>query len=94
MINWSVDEKKFKKESPKEYKLWRLTQLINYGLDEGEKLYKKEIEDFWPKIKERLDPDRRKTIEFIVWGKKWNQEAGLLPNRSNFWQWYFKKNTS
>ena len=29
MINWSTDEKAFKKKYPKEYELWRLTQLIN-----------------------------------------------------------------
>jgi len=40
MINWSTDEKLFKKKYPEEYKLWRLTQLINYGLD-GEKLEEK-----------------------------------------------------
>ena len=37
MYNWSTNEEKFKKENPKAYKLWRLEQLINYGLD-GEKL--------------------------------------------------------
>src|SRR3990170_2543573 len=42
MINWSIDEKKFKKENPEEYRLWRLTQLINYGLD-GEKLDREEV---------------------------------------------------
>ena len=42
MINWTVDKAKFKKEQPKEFTLWRLTQLINYGLD-GEKLDKKEV---------------------------------------------------
>ncbi len=42
MINWNTDEKKFKKLHPNEYKLWRLTQLINYGLD-GEKLDVREV---------------------------------------------------
>ena len=42
MINWSTDEEKFKKENPKEYKIWRLSQLINYGLD-GEKLDTAEV---------------------------------------------------
>ncbi|MFH1536298.1 MAG: hypothetical protein ABIC96_04520 [Patescibacteria group bacterium] len=93
MYNWSTDEKRFKKENPKEYKLWRLTQLINYGLD-GEKLDKKEVKKAWPKIKDQLDPDRRKTIELFLWEKKWHKEKGLLPDRSNFWQWYFKQNIS
>ena len=55
MYNWSVDEKEFKKENPKEYRLWRLTQLINYGLD-GEKLSKKLVKEAWHKIKGNLDP--------------------------------------
>lgn len=93
MINWSTDEKTFKKKYPKEYKLWRLTQLINYGLD-GEKLDEKEVKRAWPKIKDRLDPDRRKTMEFFLWDKKWQIEPGLRPDRKNFWQWYFKYCTS
>ena len=94
MINWSVDEKKFKKENPEEYRLWRITQLINYGLDENERLDKNEIVEAWPKIKSRLDPDRRKTIEFYLWDRKWHKEPGLRPDRKNFWQWYFKRLTS
>ena len=42
MFNWNVDEERFKKEDPEGYRLWRLTQLINYGL-EGEKLDREEI---------------------------------------------------
>ena len=34
MYNWSVDEKNFKKEDPQGYKIWKLEQLINYGLGE------------------------------------------------------------
>lgn len=68
MYNWSnIDEKQFKKKNPEGYKLWRLTQLINYGLD-GEKLDREEVKKAWPKIKDQLDPDRRKTIEFYLWG--------------------------
>lgn len=76
MINWSVDVQKFKKKHPKEYKLWRLTQLINYGLD-GEKLDEKEVKAAWPKIKERLDPDKQKAVEFFLWGTPWHKEPGL-----------------
>ena len=69
MYNWSTDEKRFKKESPKEYKLWRLTQLINYGLD-GEKLDREEVKKAWPKIKNRLDPDLGNFLEFLLWPKQ------------------------
>ena len=90
MHNWSVDEKSFKKENPKEYRLWRLTQLINYGLD-GEKLDKEDVKKAWPSIKDQLDPDRRKTVEFFIWGKKWHKEKGLRADRKNFWLWYSKR---
>ena len=45
MYNWSVDEKLFKKEDPEGYKIWRIEQLINYGLD-GEKLDEKIVKKF------------------------------------------------
>lgn len=80
MYNWSVDEKKFKKENPKAYKLWRLTQLINYGLD-GEKLDSQEVKNSWPAIKNRLDPNVKAYLEYILWG--------TIPSSknitSNFW---------
>lgn len=79
MINWSTDEKTFKKKHPKEYKLWRLTQLINYGLD-GEKLSEKELKLNWDKIKNRLDPYKARALEFLLWQKQYS-----LPNNLTFW---------
>lgn len=84
MINWNTDDQRLKKDHPEEYKLWRLVQLINYGL-EGEKLDEQEVKNAWPKIKNRLNPDKRKVLELLLWNKKWQKEPGLLPNRSNFW---------
>lgn len=69
MYNWSTDEKAFKKKNPKEYRLWRLTQLINYGLD-GEKLDRNEVKKAWPKIKDRLDPDLRDYLKLLLWPKQ------------------------
>jgi len=69
MYNWSVDEEAFKKRDPKGYKLWRLEQLINYGLD-GEKLDEEEVKKAWQKIKDRLDPDIKKYLEFLLWQKR------------------------
>lgn len=40
--NWSVDEKAFKKADLESYKIWRIQQMINYGLD-GERLSRKEV---------------------------------------------------
>ncbi len=68
MFNWSVNEEKFKKDSPREYRLWRLTQLINYGLD-GEKLDKKEVKKSWPAIKDMIDPNTKVYLEYLLWGK-------------------------
>jgi hypothetical protein len=80
MLNWSTDEAKFKKENPKEYKLWRLTQLINYGLDKGEKLDKKEVKKAWPRIADRLDPYKKRALEYLLWERQYS-----LPNNLSFW---------
>jgi hypothetical protein len=80
MLNWSTDEKKFKKEDPEGYRLWRITQLINYGLDEGEKLDREEVKQAWPKIKDSLDPYKARLIEYLLWGKLYS-----LPNNLTFW---------
>lgn len=89
MWNWSVDEEKLKKEHPKEYRMWRLVQLINYGLDEGEKLDEEEVKRVWPKIKDQLDPYKARTIEYMIWGKRY-----LLPTNLTFWNWHMLKDIS
>lgn len=68
MYNWSTDEKRFKAENPKEYRLWRLVQLINYGLD-GEKLDREEVKKSWPKIKTKIDRQKRIVFEFFLFNK-------------------------
>ncbi|PJA21408.1 hypothetical protein COX59_04305 [Candidatus Beckwithbacteria bacterium CG_4_10_14_0_2_um_filter_47_25] len=80
MINWSTDEKKFKKNDPKGYRLWRLTQLINYGLD-GEKLDKQEVKKAWPKIKDRLDPNTLAYFNYLLWGKR----PASTDIKTDFW---------
>ena len=82
MYNWSVDEVKFKKKHPKEYRLWCLTQLINYGLD-GEKLDEKEVKAAWPKIKDRLDPNTKIYLEYLLWHKK----PFSRQIKKDFWTW-------
>ena len=69
MYNWSTDEKKFRKENPEGFRLWRLTQLINFGLD-GEKLDRQEVKKAWPKIKDRLDPNTVTYFNYLLWGKR------------------------
>ena len=68
MYNWSVDEKYLRK-FPKRYELWRLEQLLNYGLD-GEKIERKKVKANWQFLKNRLDPYRRKLVEFLLWPKQ------------------------
>lgn len=86
MYNWSTNEEKFKKENPKAYKLWRLEQLINYGLD-GEKLDREEVKTSWSKIKNNLDPYKKRLFEYLLWGK-----LHSLPNNLTFWNWFPMKN--
>lgn len=69
MYNWSVDEKKFKKEDPEGYEIWRLEQMINYG-EPGEKLDKNLVLKYWSKIRNRIDPSYRKYLEFLLWPQK------------------------
>jgi len=78
--HWSVDVKKFKKENPEAFRLWRLEYLINYGVQEGEKLSKKEVIKYWPKIKDNLDPYKKRAMEYLLWGKLYS-----LPNNLSFW---------
>jgi hypothetical protein len=68
MYNWSVDEKYLKK-FPKKYQLWKLEQMLSYGLD-GEKLDKKEVIANWNYLKRRLDPKRKEFIEYLLWPKQ------------------------
>ena len=67
MVNWSTDEVKFKKKNPREYKLWRITQLINYGLD-GEKLVLSEVKNSWEYIKSKIDEPTKNYLQYLIWG--------------------------
>jgi len=78
--HWSVDTKKFEKENPRAFRLWRLEHLINYIL-QGEKLSRREVKKHWLKLKERIDPEEKRLIEFFLWGKRYS-----LPPRKFFWE--------
>jgi len=79
MINWSTDESKFKKENPQEYKIWRLTQLINYGLN-GEKLPAIDIKKNWATIKDKIDKPTEAYLSFLLWGK---QPSSMRINKNS-----------
>ena len=85
MYNWSVDEKKFKKEDPEGYKIWKLEQMINYG-EPAEKISKRLVKKYWKKIKDRIDPYKKRLIEYLLWGKIYS-----LPNNLTFWNLPLKK---
>jgi hypothetical protein len=78
MYNWNTDTKELKK-NPEKYTIWKLEQMINYGLD-GEKIDKHQLVQFWPKLRNQIDPYKRRAIEYLLWGKLY-----LLPNNLSFW---------
>ena len=88
MYNWSVDEKQFKKNHPEGYRLWRITQLINYGLSEGEKLDREEVKKAWSKIKDDLDPNKALYIKYLLWGVKPSSNQFI----ESFWKQSIKTN--
>lgn len=65
MYNWSVDESALKKH-PKKHAIWKLEQLINFGLN-GEKISRKLLKKYWNKI--RIDPARRRFLHFLLHGR-------------------------
>lgn len=66
MYNWSTDIKTLKKY-PEKYTIWKLEQLINFGLD-GEKLKLSELKKYWNKL--NIDPLYKKYLHFLVWQKQ------------------------
>lgn len=60
MYNWSTDTTALKK-SPKKYAVWRLEQLINFGLN-GERINITQLRKYWPLL--NLDPKRKHVLEF------------------------------
>lgn len=67
MYNWSTDEKKLKDKDPEGYKIWRLEQLINYGLG-GERIKENELKEHLNELD--MDQPTRKYLEFLLWPDK------------------------
>lgn len=65
MQNWSTDEQALKKKDPRKYAIWRLEQLINYGVGE-EKLSESELRKYWDELD--IDPERRRFLGFLLDG--------------------------
>ncbi|MBI2443190.1 MAG: hypothetical protein HYV40_04775 [Candidatus Levybacteria bacterium] len=66
MYNWSTDTTQLKK-NPEQYTVWRLEQMINFGLD-GKKLSTRLIKKYWDKI--HIDTKKRDALAFLLWGKR------------------------
>jgi len=64
MRNWSVDTK-FLSKFPEKYAIWRLEQLINFGLN-GSRLGKTNLKKYLPKL--NIDSQKKKYLEFILDG--------------------------
>lgn len=65
MYNWNTNIAALKK-NPERFKIWKLEQAINFGLNE-EKMDKKELKKYFPKLK--LDPSRGEFIKLLLNGK-------------------------
>ena len=87
MKNWSVDEKQLQK-NPEKYQIWRLEQLINFGLDD-EKLDKAQLIRYWPQLRVNIDPYKKRFLEYLLWKKAYS-----LPDNLTFWNYKnrFSKN--
>jgi len=62
MYNWSVDTKRLKKDKQK-YEIWKLEQMINYGL-RGKKLDKKFLVKHIDNIS--IDPNKKQYLKMII----------------------------
>lgn len=62
MYNWSTDTKKLSKY-PEKYAVWKLEQLINFGLN-GQKLNFVELKKYFPKL--NIDPQKRKYLAYLL----------------------------
>ncbi|GIU81863.1 MAG: hypothetical protein D6687_01975 [Acidobacteria bacterium] len=64
MYNWTVDKEKFKREGDAEaYEIWRLEQLINFGLND-QKISASELKKHWEQL--RIDPARKRFLQILL----------------------------
>lgn len=63
MYNWSTDTSELQK-NPEQYTIWKLEQLINYGLND-EKINKRELKKYWTSLN-IFDPARKKYISLLI----------------------------
>ncbi|EKE21672.1 MAG: hypothetical protein ACD_7C00157G0002 [uncultured bacterium] len=66
MYNWSTDTTELKKDK-KQYAIWRLEQMVNFGL-EGKRLSRKKLIKYWSSLS--LDLNKKKYLKTILWPKQ------------------------
>ena len=66
MYNWSTDTKTLKKH-PTRYAIWKLEQMINFGLN-GKKINASALRRYWDRLV--IDPARKKFLELLLHAKK------------------------
>ena len=62
MRNWSTDTSRFDKNSS-EFKIWKLEQLINFGLH-GDLIDTQELNTYLPDL--TIEPSKRKFLELLL----------------------------
>ena len=62
--NWSADEAEIKEKGSRIYAIWKLEQMVNFGLVGGEKIKMAELKKYWLFL--NLDKNRKKTMEFLM----------------------------
>ena len=62
MKNWSTDTTELEKD-PEKLSIWRLEQLINFGLDD-EKIDLNELRKYWDIV--NIDPYKRKFLSLFI----------------------------
>ena len=63
MKNWSTDIKRLEKDTQK-HTIWKLEQLINFGLD-GKKLPEKNLRKYFTKL--CIDPLKKEFLQRLLW---------------------------
>lgn len=65
MYNWSTDIK-FLSKYPEKYKIWRLEQLINFGLG-SQKIKRSDLKKYLDKIS--IDVQKKNYLKYILFSR-------------------------
>lgn len=64
MYNWSVDLKQLKKHK-KQFAIWKLEQMVNFGLQDKEKIDKAQFKKYRRFL--NLDDKKREYLLWLLW---------------------------